>query len=707
MIALAENRELSAHPWEPTQSLVKITINQHGKIEERIPLPQFHDQYRVLDQLGMAIIDAQESCVKALATAEQLDRVRAMGFSVEVLLKDYTREFEEKGYRPIGEGPAWGFYHTYTQTRDSLKALAQRHPDICRVESLGLSVQGRVLWGIRISGNVAVQENEPRFRIVGNIHGNEHIGCEVALYMAYVLADSYGVSARITQLVNEHEVFILPMQNPDGVTANTRTNANGVNLNRDYGYMWEGWEGSSDFFSQPETRLIRQDEEAHEYAMSLDYHSGAVYICMPWGYSGVFPADETLFKRLAWGFHTFSGYDTITNFRWYQVCGVSHDAAYGTHGTLGLISEVWLSGGANNPPPESIEYVCRKNKEAVLYLIRKTGIGIHGVISDGITGDPVQALVRVGPLSHGQDWFLYSSSDNGDFHRPLLAGTYDLRISAPGYRDTVVSGIVVPDTMPDRRETPYSQVALERGDNHGAFRVVAVRQSDTTARINTSLTHWALGMPDTRSYSMSFGGRVILDMGAGNEILDGPGPDLAITENPDARDTIRVSVSANWNGPWTSLGTRAGSCSLDLAGSGISRARYVLVKDSGHGDNRSPTAGFDLDAVLALNHTTSKTENLLSGVDPVVLEVLPNPSSGAATIRYSLVKSGRVSLKLYDVTGKLVTTFASGYHTAGSHSITLTPTLSPKGRGGKAVHGIYLLRLQTADLSCCRKLIVK
>jgi hypothetical protein len=656
------------------------------------------DQYRIFDQLGMPIIDVGDNYVKALATAEQLARVKSLGFPVEVLLKDYTREFEELGYGPMGEGPAWGFYHTYPQVRDSLKALAQRHPDICQLESLGLSVQGRALWGIRISGNVGVRENEPRFRIVGNIHGNEQIGCEVALYLAYLFADSFGVSSRISDLVNSREVFVVPMQNPDGAVANTRSNANGVNLNRDYGYMWEGWEGSADFYSQPETRLIRQDEETHEYTMSLDYHSGAVYVCMPWGYSGVYPPDETLFKRLAWGFHTFSGYDTITNFRWYQVCGVSHDASYGTHGTLGLISEVWLSGSSTNPPPESIEYVCRRNKDAVLYLLARSGIGVRGVVSDAANGSPVQARVQVKPRSRNQDWFLYSSRDNGDFHRPLLAGTYELHFSAPGYRDTTVAGVVVPDTI-----TPVEvNASLTPAATAGAFRVIAVQQNDTTGRVNPTLTHWALGRPDSMAYSMSFGGRIVLDMGEAGEIADGPGPDVRVVEYPHSPDTIRVYGSAAWKGPWTLIGTGIGACSLDLTGSGINRARYVRINDAGHHSNNYPYAGYDLDAVVALNTATVVREAPGKGSLPDLnLTVSPNPLTSATTIRFSLAEPGPCRLSLYDVSGRLAATLDCGRRAAGPASLVLRPA------SGGLAGGVYVLRLEAQGRQLSRKLIFK
>jgi hypothetical protein len=93
-----------------------------------------------------------------------------------------------------------------------------------------------------------------------------------------------------------------------------------------------------------------------------------------------------------------------------------------------------------------------------------------------------------------------------------------------------------------------------------------------------------------------------------------------------------------------------------------------------------------------LNAVTSSKFDLSS-----VLTVAPNPFTSATVIRYTLPRAGNASLKLYDVTGQLVTTFASGYHSAGNYSCS-APTLA---------RGIYVLKLATDGTSATRKLIVE
>ncbi len=85
------------------------------------------------------------------------------------------------------------------------------------------------------------------------------------------------------------------------------------------------------------------------------------------------------------------------------------------------------------------------------------------------------------------------------------------------------------------------------------------------------------------------------------------------------------------------------------------------------------------------------------------LSIIPNPftSSLNPSISYSLPVAGKVSLKLYDVTGKLVSTLASGYHPAGSYRTGLSAV------NGRLSAGVYLLKFETADYRTTDKLVIE
>jgi hypothetical protein len=90
------------------------------------------------------------------------------------------------------------------------------------------------------------------------------------------------------------------------------------------------------------------------------------------------------------------------------------------------------------------------------------------------------------------------------------------------------------------------------------------------------------------------------------------------------------------------------------------------------------------------------------------LRISPNPFSGAATITYSLPQAGNIALKLYDVTGKLVTTLTSGYHNAGASSFVVVPAGTAKREHRSSfARGIYVLKLETGNTTTTTKLIIE
>ncbi|MBM3314543.1 hypothetical protein FJY71_01690 [candidate division WOR-3 bacterium] len=606
--------------------LVCLSISADGGlVRVRVPL---HDEYRRLRELGLDVTGAADSVVRGYADDAARARIRAAGYEYELLDDSCPPCLHE-------------FYHTYQQVRDSLRALALRRPGICRLETLGYSVQNRLLLGLRVSDNAGARENEPRVRFDGNIHGNEKLGCELVMFLAYMLCDSFGVSSRLTALVNDLEIMLVPMVNPDGAVANQRQNANGVDLNRDYGYMWNAWGQSPAWFSQPETRAQRDDCERNEYCLSLSFHCGAELVVYPWGCTPLPTREQPLFQRIVAAYGTSTGYDTSNMHRWYQVNGVSFDARYGLNGTPEITTEIAWRGA----PPDSVEYYCLRNKEAMLGFMTRARTGIHGTVTDTATGLPVPAFVRVGPPSAAQRWFFYSSQESGDFHRPALPGTYSLSFWAPGYAETTVAGVAVPDTVNPVRV----DVALRRDRGTAAMRVVCVQQNDTAARQNTTAPHLVLGPADSLAYSMSCGGRIVLDMGAGTEIVDGPGPDFIVVERPSANDTIVVAVGDSWNGPWTTMPLAVGTCSFDLASRSVPHARYVYIRDASRRPNSQPGAGYDLDAVVAINHNSGTEERVSGEATRVTAE--------QTTVRHVLLLSASpfaLHSSLFDLSGREV-----------------------------------------------------
>jgi hypothetical protein len=112
--------------------------------------------------------------------------------------------------------------------------------------------------------------------------------------------------------------------------------------------------------------------------------------------------------------------------------------------------------------------------------------------------------------------------------------------------------------------------------------------------------------------------------------------------------------------------------------------RYGLASDDVFGLGFAPTAN-------------AQSRDL--GLTGCRLAVAPNPFTSATTIRYTLPRAGTASLKLYDVTGTLVTVLAAGEHAAGNYTLPLA--FSSLSRG------IYVLRLDAANYTTTQKLVIE
>ncbi len=198
--------------WRQNEMEIKVQINNLRDAQVLHSLKLNGDIYR--DYALMYV------------TPDELKLVNEQGLNYEIQkenLNDYYKDFWEKDEA----------YHTYQQTIDLIDSLATALPNLCKKIIYGQSVQGRQLAALKISDNVNIDENEAEVGFDGNIHGDEIGGGENMIRMARYLCQKYGNDPVITNLVDNREIWILPIVNPDGRVSLTRYNANGIDLNRD------------------------------------------------------------------------------------------------------------------------------------------------------------------------------------------------------------------------------------------------------------------------------------------------------------------------------------------------------------------------------------------------------------------------------------------------------------------------------------------
>jgi hypothetical protein len=335
----------------------------------------------VLSQFDDVAGRANKRFADIVVPVERMGELKALAPNHEVLIADVDAYVRNLGVLDVGSA-----YHSWDEANAEMDSIAAAHPDICMVDSIGTTWEGRTIYGIKVSDNVTTTEDEPRVLYVGNHHAREVITVEIPLYILYHLVDNYGSDPRITYLVNNREFWIIPTLNPDGLEyvynigdwrKNRRNNGDGtygVDLNRNYGYMW-GYDdiGSSPDtydetyrgpygFSEPETQALRDFCENIQFSTGISYHSHGDLIIYPWGYDYIINEEAPVFQRLADSMATFNNYyaGPITDL--YPANGGTDDWMWGERATKDKVYFLTIEVGDEFYPPESdILELCGEN----------------------------------------------------------------------------------------------------------------------------------------------------------------------------------------------------------------------------------------------------------------------------------------------------------------------------------------------------------
>ncbi|KAK7112674.1 carboxypeptidase E-like [Littorina saxatilis] len=396
-------------------------------------------------------------------------------------------------------------HHDHPATVALLDEVNKKCPEITRLYNLSEpSVQGRELIVIEMTeepGKHIIKK--PEFKYIGNMHGNEVVGKEMLLRLIVYLCEEYIAGNNlVTYLLKHTRLHIMPTMNPDGWQKayeeykengtvswlNGRSNANGVDLNRNFPdlnnkvyaheqsetgrnnhvmKMEKALELNSDL--QPETRAVMKWLAEIGFVLSSNLHGGDLVANYPYdetrsGDSQDYTAspDDKTFVYLAKSYSYFhskmadptrkpcdrksgdSFKDGITNGgAWYSVGRGMQDYNYLETNCF----EITLELGCDKFPPEDrLESYWQDNAVALLNFMLQTHIGIKGVVSNS-AGEPVaNAEVKVTDFSTGDlvDHDVLSLQ-GGDYYRLLSDGSYQVTVGADGYHPSVKCVVVKND----------------------------------------------------------------------------------------------------------------------------------------------------------------------------------------------------------------------------------------------------------------------
>jgi len=296
-----------------------------------------------------------------------------------------------------------GAYHSSLELETDLRLLEQAHPDLARVVELGASLEGRPIYGLKISDHVDRDEGEPAALFIGCHHAREWISVEIPFLFGKFLLENYAVNPAVRDVVDRAEIWIVPIANPDGLEysiqvyrywrKNRRFNADGsygVDINRNYGYQW-GYDdiGSSPVpasdvfrgtapFSEPEPEAIRRLFLGRGFRAMISYHSFSQVILYPWGYvDAPAPAEaelnavaRTMSGLMAAVNGTVYGYGRAAG-ELYPTNGDAVDWAYAVSGCPAFTIElppVDVDHGGFFNDEAAIDSIFRENLPAMLFL---------------------------------------------------------------------------------------------------------------------------------------------------------------------------------------------------------------------------------------------------------------------------------------------------------------------------------------------------
>jgi hypothetical protein len=447
-----------------------------------------------IQELGRIIsIDKVEKTGKIYAYANKKGFSRFLDFKISYEILPHPGDFNGflnmRSHVDIRNLEEWDFYPTYEAYVDMMYQFAADYPSLCQVFSIGTTGQGRELLMARISDNIGIKENEPQFLYTSSIHGDETTGYILMLRLIDYLLSNYGSIPRITSLVDNIEICINPLANPDGtyhggnssVDGAYRYNANFVDLNRNYPDPEEGQHPDFEEW-QIETIHFMAFAENNHIVSSANIHGGEEVCNYPWDTWQKLTADDDWWQYVCHEYadsvHLYSPQDYMSDFddgitngwQWYEVAGGRQDYMNYFQQVREFTLEI---SDVKLLDPALLPALWDYNYRSLLNYMEQCTFGLRGTVKDSVSGWPIKAEVYVVLHEKDSSW-VYSTLPNGNYHRLLYAGNYTVKFSAQGYLPKVINNVSVTNrqaTVLDIKLVPEGVGGIDNSEISNMIRI--------------------------------------------------------------------------------------------------------------------------------------------------------------------------------------------------------------------------------------------
>jgi hypothetical protein len=426
-------------------------VSQNGQVEVTIPYPGRNS----IDQLTrkVSIISVNNKSVLISLSPLTVDWFIQQNYNYLII-----KRTDSKGIISAfntNQAMEWDKYPTYTQYDSIMSKFVSLYPNLCHLDTIGSSIKGKLVFALKISDNADQDEEEAEVFYTSTMHGDETGGFVLMLRLADYLLKNYNLDPGVKNLVDNLEIWINPLANPDGTykngisisTSSTRFNANGVDLNRNFPDP-----EAPNTVQQKETADMIKFMKSHKFVLSANFHAGAEVVNYPWDkWLYIYHPDNSWFNNISRIYadtvHKYSGPAYMTDFDngvtrgavWYVVYGGRQDyVTYELHGrevTIELDNTI-------TTPSALLSVLWQNNWHSLIGYLENALYGIHGNVKNSETSAPVKAKVFIS--GHDKDSsFVYSDSVSGNFIRLIAPGSWNLTLTSSGYKDTTIRNVVV------------------------------------------------------------------------------------------------------------------------------------------------------------------------------------------------------------------------------------------------------------------------
>jgi len=442
-------------------------LKQYKEVHFKFPKPTTEVMRKLIRMISIDHIRDNDS-IYAIANAEEFSAFLKIGIPYDVI-NPHPIEIQ---HNTLKGGVLYSTYPSYEEYVAMMNKFVQDYPDLCKLYSIGTTPNNHEILALKISDYASEKEAEPEFCFNSTMHGDETAGYVLMLHLIDSLLTGYmNGEPRIQNMVDNVEIWILPNINPDGsyvygntayhlLNYSTRGNANGADINRRFPDPWDGlYPGGS---WQTENTIMMNFYKSHNFQLSANLHGGAEVINYPWdGYTLASPdyrghpmnswfqyickeyADTAKYwasKKYSSTYLTSITSSGITNGGdWYYLFGGIQD--YRNFYCHGRDVTMELSNSKTLSESYLIRY-WNYNKQSFLNYIEQTLFGVRGIITDSATNQPIKAKVWVvGTDADSSE--VYNTLPHGNYHRMLITGKYNLKFTAPGYKDKIIYDVSV------------------------------------------------------------------------------------------------------------------------------------------------------------------------------------------------------------------------------------------------------------------------